>query len=282
MGAAAAWAAAEPPAVTLTVFAAIGAGMALPYLLLSASPQLVKKMPRSGPASVLVKQVMGLLMLAAAAYFLGIGLETLFSSPTAPPSKAYWWPVMACSAAAGGWLFQRTFQIAAGGPMKVSIMGIGVLMIVISGYGAVNLTDRGPINWVYYNPKRFEKASADRKIVVMIFTAEWCLNCKALEQGVLDHPKIVRLLNRPEIVPMKVDITGSNPPGRAMLQQVGSLSIPLLVVFDAAGGQAYKSSFYMVEELFQAISKLLEQDAPPASMKKARQNAPPGFATQHV
>lgn len=268
MGAAAAWAAARPPAAALTVFAAIGCGMALPYLLLSAAPHLVEKMPRSGPASVLVKQVMGLLMLAASAYFMGIGLETLLSSPTEPPSKAYWWPVMACSAAAGGWLCQRTFQIAAGGPMKGVFMGIGVLMIVISGYGAVNLTDRGPINWVYYNPERFEKARADNKVVVMIFTAEWCLNCKALEQGVLDSPKIARLLNRPEIAAMKVDITGSNPPGREMLQRVGSLSIPLLVIFDAQGRQAYKSGFCMAEELFQEINKLLEKDAtlnrPPA------------------
>ncbi|MCI5160210.1 MAG: hypothetical protein D3906_17675, partial [Candidatus Electrothrix sp. AUS1_2] len=65
MGAAAAWAATQPPASTLAVFLSIGIGMALPYFLLSVSPHLVSKMPKTGPASVLVKQVMGLLMLAA-------------------------------------------------------------------------------------------------------------------------------------------------------------------------------------------------------------------------
>lgn len=80
MGAAAAWAATQPPASTLAVFVSIGIGMAFPYFLLSVSPHLVSKMPKTGPASVLVKQVMGLFMLAAAAYFVGIGVEVLLSS----------------------------------------------------------------------------------------------------------------------------------------------------------------------------------------------------------
>ncbi len=87
MGAAAAWAATQPPWTTLATFAAIGIGMALPYLVLSASPALVEKMPKTGPASLLIKEVMGLFMLAAAAYFIGIGLAAIFSSPPNPPSK---------------------------------------------------------------------------------------------------------------------------------------------------------------------------------------------------
>ena len=40
--------------------------MAAPYLFLAAFPQLVGRIPRTGPASELVKQVMGLLMLETA------------------------------------------------------------------------------------------------------------------------------------------------------------------------------------------------------------------------
>ncbi len=97
MGAAAAWAATQAAATTLATFAAIGTGMALPYLVLAASPALVDKMPKTGPASVLIKQVMGLFMLAAAAYFIGVGLVSLFSTPPTPPSKIFWWPVLFCS-----------------------------------------------------------------------------------------------------------------------------------------------------------------------------------------
>jgi thiol:disulfide interchange protein DsbD len=55
MGAAAAWAATQTPLTTLTTFAAIGGGMALPYLILSAFPNLVDRMPKAGPASELIK-----------------------------------------------------------------------------------------------------------------------------------------------------------------------------------------------------------------------------------
>src|SRR5205085_5078519 len=45
MGTAAAWAATRSPAVTLSTFTAIGAGMALPYLILAAIPGLLNRFP---------------------------------------------------------------------------------------------------------------------------------------------------------------------------------------------------------------------------------------------
>jgi len=48
----------------------------------------------------------------------------------------------------------------------------------------------------------------------MDFTAEWCLNCKALKHGVLNTRKIINLFAIDDIVPIKVDITGNNPSGK--------------------------------------------------------------------
>lgn len=257
MGAAAAWAAAQPPAATLSVFAAIGSGMAFPYLALSAAPHLVRRMPRTGPASLLIKQVMGLLMLAAAAYFIGVGAATLLATAEQPPSRLYWWPVMGCSLAAGGWLAWRTWRIASGQVLKVVFMSIGGLIMAVSVYGAVNLTERGLTAWQHYSPAGFVQARTAGKAMLLVFTAEWCLNCKVLEQGVLDSPKIVKLLGQEGLVPMKVDITGSNPPGRELLRQVGSLSIPLLVIYSRSGELSYKSDFYTADELQEAVSRAL-------------------------
>ncbi|WP_420208126.1 thioredoxin family protein [Candidatus Electronema sp. JC] len=255
MGAAAAWAATQPPAATLSVFAAIGSGMAFPYLALSAAPHLVRKMPRTGPASLLIKQVMGLLMLAAAVYFIGAGAATLLATAEQPPSKLYWLPVMGCSLAAGGWLAWRTWRIASSRALKAVFMGLGGLMMAVSIYGAVHLTERGPTDWRHYSPAALAQAQADGKAALLVFTAEWCLNCKVLEQTVLDSPQIVKLLGQENFVPMKVDITGSNPPGRELLRKVGSLSIPLLVIYSRSGELIYKSDFYTAEELREAVSR---------------------------
>ena len=261
MGAAAAWASAQQPSTTLSTFAAIGLGMALPYLILSASPTLVEKMPKTGPASELIKQVMGLFMLAAAAYFIGVGLSALFSSPPNPPSKVYWWPVMLFCAAAGGWLAYRTLKITEKAKLRAIFSGTGAILVALSVYGAVLLTDHGPIDWEYYTPERLEKAQNGHKVVVMVFTAEWCLNCKALEQGIFKDPKIVALFAKENIVPMKVDITGNNPAGKAKLREVGNLTIPLLVIYSPNGNQVFKSDFYTVDQVHNAVKAALEGTA---------------------
>ena len=265
MGAAAAWAATQPPATTIATFAAIGAGMALPYLVLSAKPAWVEKMPKTGPASILIKQVMGLFMLAAAAYFVGVGMAALFADPPNPTTRIYWWPVMFFCIAAGGWLAYRTFQITAKVKLKTFYAGIGVMIMALSAWGAVQLTDQGQVDWVYYTPERFSKASSENKVIVMVFTAEWCLNCKVLEQGVFKDPKIVDLFAKDQLVTMKVDITGKNPAGKAKLKEVGTLTIPLLVVFSPAGKQVFKSDFYTADQVYEAVTIALKGgDAPPS------------------
>ncbi|MFN9999713.1 MAG: cytochrome c biogenesis protein CcdA, partial [bacterium] len=71
MGAAAGWAVTtRSPFTIIAVFLTIGLGMGAPYLVLSAYPQLARKLPKRGPASEVLKQVMGLLLMAAAVYFI--------------------------------------------------------------------------------------------------------------------------------------------------------------------------------------------------------------------
>jgi thiol:disulfide interchange protein DsbD len=259
MGAAAAWAATQPPVCTLGVFAAIGTGMAFPYLLLSVSPHLVSKMPKTGPASMLIKQVMGLFMMAAAVYFIGVGVEVLRSTPPEPPGKLYWWPVMFFSLSAGWWMAWRTLRIASRRTVKLFFVLLGIGIMLLSVVGVVQLTDKGPIKWVYYTQERFDRVIDEgNKVVVMEFTAEWCLNCKVLEQGILDSPKIVKLLSDDGVVPMKVDITGGNPEGKEKLKQTGSLTIPLLVIFSPTGEQVYTSNFYTVDQLHKAVTEALK------------------------
>ncbi len=255
MGAAAAWAASRHWGITMAVFVAIGMGMALPYLLLSAFPALVSRVPRSGPGSELVKQVMAFFMLAAAAYFIGTGLSSLLAEPPAPPGRSYWWAVMGFCAAAGAWLAWRTWKVTADTGRRVFFTILGLLVVAGSLYGGVRLTDRGPIDWVYYTPARLEKAFEARKVVLLDFTAEWCLNCKALEQGVLHDPRIVERLKGNDVVAMKVDITGKNPVGRAMLKKAGRLTIPLLVIYDRRGKPVFNADFYTVEQVLAALQE---------------------------
>jgi thiol:disulfide interchange protein DsbD len=249
MGAAAAWATTQPLWITLFTFLSIGCGMALPYLILSAFPNLVAKMPKTGPASLLIKQVMGILMLSAAAYFVGTGLHTLFSDPLSPSQPNYWWAVGFFMAIAGLWLAYKTIRITRSPVKRFVFVGLGFLL-VSAGYGlGENLTRKPPINWVPYSPAAFERAREDSKLIVIDFTAEWCINCKTLEHTVLAAENVVKALNHEAVVPFKVDLTGDNPDGRELLKQVGRVAIPLLLVYNHHGNEVFKQDFYTAPQL---------------------------------
>jgi thiol:disulfide interchange protein DsbD len=276
MGAAMAWAVTKSPAITMVTFAAIGIGMGLPYLVLSAFPKLTDKMPKAGPASELIKQIMGLLMLAAAAYFVGVGMSGLLAQPPQPPSRAYWWVVAAVVVVAGAWLVIKTWKLTAGKApdremeahkptdfrlpehavmWRFWMTSLGGLIAAAGIFMAVGLTDHGPIKWVWYTPETLQKAFDEDKIVVMEFTAEWCLNCKALEETVLSTDTVADAMAAPDVEPIKVDLTGNNTLGNEMLHKVGRHQIPLLVVFSPDGSQVFIGDFYTSEQVLDAIQE---------------------------
>ncbi len=255
MGAAAAWAATQSPILTLTVFGSIGFGMAVPYLVLAAFPHLVEKMPRAGAASDVIKQVMGLLMLAAAAYFLGVGLSGLLQQEGAPPSRFYLWIVAACVAAAGIWLAWRTFRIAKTITLKSVFIIIGIFIATSSVAAGIRLTESGPIEWEYYTPEILNEKLAKGNIVVLEFTAEWCLNCKLLESTVLHSSRVVEAFEADDVTPIKIDLTGNNVSGNALLHDLGGLRIPLLIIIGPDGEEDFRGDFYTVDQVLNAIKQ---------------------------
>jgi len=254
MGTAVAWATTQSPTTILVVFGAVGTGMAVPYLVLSAFPKLVDRMPRTGPASDLIKQVMGLLLLAAAAYFIGAGTAGLFVTPPEPPSHLYWWFVAALGAAAGAWLAWRTIAISKKAGNRVVFGGIGVLILAVSVLIGLSQTAKGPIDWTYYTPERLAEAQAEGKVVVIDFTAEWCANCKTLEALVLNLPSVSRELNADDVAAIKVDLTGNNEAGNALLKASNRVTIPLLLVYGRDGSVVLNASDYTPQQVVDAIN----------------------------
>ncbi len=260
MGAAAAWAATQKPGVTLATFAAIGLGMALPYFILSANPKLVDALPRTGPGSELLKQVMGLLMLAAAAFFVGAGISGMMSDGTQAAPKGHWWVVAAFIAAAGVWLIVRLPGATKSPAKRGAFAALGVLTIAAAGLGAMAMTEKGdnhdaPINWVYYTPERFQQALADGHVVLLDFTADWCANCHLLEHTVLNTDAVTDTLRGGDYVAMKVDLTGGYPDGQLKLKQTGSVTIPWLVIFAPDGREVFKANWYTATQITDALNQ---------------------------
>ncbi len=270
MGAAIAWATTQSQVTVLLVFMAVGVGMAIPYLVLAAFPQLTKSMPRSGPASELIKQVMGLLLLSAAMYFIGAGVSGLIVTPPDPPTKLYWWAVALPGFTAGLWLLVRTLQIAKSAGNRLVFCTLGLVIAAAAGLVGITQTAKGPVHWTYYTPERLAEAKKRGDTIVLDFTAEWCLNCKTLEAAVLNQPHVSTILNGTGVAPIKIDLTGNNTDGNALLKSLDRITIPLLVVMAPDGTVVFKSDTYASDQVLEAIDKARGQTAreggqPPAA-----------------
>lgn len=226
----------QPASVSLAIFAGIGAGMAAPYLILSANPKWLSKVPRTGPASELVKQVMGFLMLAAAAYFIGAGLIALVSDRPYLAKQLHWWAIALFAGIAGVWLIVRTFQITKKPARRVVFGAIGLALGGLATLWAWNETATArekfsDTAWVAFEQNELDSALASGQVVVLDFTAEWCLNCKALKAAVLDVEPVKSAVREDGIVTMTVDLTSTSAPGWEKLRALGQTGIPTLAIY---------------------------------------------------
>lgn len=223
LGATIAWAIKQPAWLSLATFAAMGAGMALPYALLTANPKWISRLPRAGPASELLKQVMGLLLLAVAAFFFGPVI----------PGHAEWWLIASLVTVAMLWMVGRTFLITARTGVRTVLTLCAALVVAGTFFLASRLGTVGPIEWQPYSDAALQKALADGKTVLLEFTADWCGNCKALELTTYRDARLAEFFARRQAVAFQVDLTSmSNQEGWRKQQELGGGGgIPLAVVF---------------------------------------------------
>jgi len=261
LGSAVAWAVLQDsPAMTAGTFGAIGVGMALPYLVLAARPSWVSRVPKSGPGSELVKQVMGLLMLAVAAFFVGSGVLALAAEAPYIWGVFHWWVASAFAAAAGLWLLVRTFQITPS--IGARAFGTVVALVVAGGMIAwtVRWTQIEAHNyrstlWTRYTQETFEKAMARGDVVVIDFTAAWCLNCKALKATVLSLDEVEAALSQPGVTALTADLTSRSDPGWEKLRELGFRGIPLLAIFGPGLEAPFTREGYTPSQVIAAIEE---------------------------
>lgn len=288
MGAAMGWATQQSSATALLIFACVGLGMGLPYFVLAIRPKLVSWIPRTGPASELVKQVMGLMLLAAGAWLLGSGMLVFIADrPYLGPVLHYWF-VASFLAMAAGWLVWRTFAITKSPARRAifTLVGVGLAWAGWATADKMTSIERdayqasGPANgrshglWRAYDPQAVDQAVAAGNVVVLEFTASWCATCKVLEATVLSRDDVRAALTAPGVVAFKVDVSSSKAIGRQRLAALGEKGIPLLAILGPGVSKPLKNTAYgpgwVIESIAKARGDMTSALPPSASVTPAR------------
>jgi len=242
-----------PASTVMIVFVGLGVGMAAPYLVLSANPALVKKVPQTGPAGEMVKKSMGLLMLAAGAFFATTGLKTLLKNRPYLASDIEWLVALLLIVAAGLVVLVGARKVAKSIAVRgvVGVVGVGIIALAVLGMDNLIDTSRtdyeqrqkllaeasaggeaGVVSgvWLEFTEAGLQQALDQGKAVFVDFTADWCVTCKAFKKTVLEPEPVYSRLRQDDVVIFEADFDRPEVK-RFLKEQVGKTGIPAWVVY---------------------------------------------------
>lgn len=218
------WAASQPAWLGVSTVTVVGVGMAFPYLLLSAFPQIARKMPRSGRWSEVVKQATGFILLAVAVYFAKPLLPDALRGPE------LWWVIYGCIAA--GALYLVAAAIRFGEVRGIVITGLVALLLAGGTLPIAYRLANPPAGWTYYSDAALTAALARNEPVVVKFTADWCANCQTVEQLVYGTQAQMDALTDEGVTLIKADLTKRDAPGWPLLTELNpARAIPYTAVY---------------------------------------------------
>jgi thiol:disulfide interchange protein DsbD len=250
------WAQAQPRVVGIGAVMMVGVGMAFPYVALSAFPNLARRFPRVGPWAELFKQMMGFVLL---------GVAVFFAAGRFLHGAALYWALVPAAAAAALFLVTRTVHNGAG-PRGISIASVlGIAMV--GGTIAAAATFVSPVNWQPYSDAAIDAARAQGKVVLVKFTANWCLNCQYIERTVFHDKAAAAALEAHNVVCFKADLTDEDAAGWKRLHDLaGGSGIPLTALYLPGYDKPLQlSSVYTTDTLVRTLSRL---DAKPVKLSQ--------------
>ncbi len=265
LGTAVGFALAQESPVILAIFAAVGVGMALPYLLLAAAPGTARFLPRPGEWMNTLRGIMGFLLAAAAVWLFYV----LSRQVSAERVAAIELGLLTVSL----FLWLRHRHTASGNPRKGMrwVAGIGMIAAVAVTVAvaamapapgaardprlAAERSAGGLISWEIWERTRAESLAAEGKLVFVDVTADWCFTCKMNERLVLETPEIAGAFAEHGVVPMKADWTNRDEEIGKFLAEHGRYGIPFYLLYRPGREPRVFSELLTKDRLLEAVKE---------------------------
>lgn len=237
LGTALGFAFAQSPMVLLMIFIAVGCGLAAPYLILSWKPAWLKFLPKPGAWMEKFKMAMGFPMLATVMWLLNVASSSY-------GKNVVWLGVFLVFLAMAAWVFG---EFAQRGRSHRMIAGIIALVVLIAGYGFAlekqldwrrAVTNQPEVQqaaagglWQTWSPEAVARARATNSVVLVDFTADWCLTCRVNAQTSIEIDSVSNKLKEIHAVALKGDYTHFPDSITAELNRYNRAGVPLVLVY---------------------------------------------------
>lgn len=233
MGSALGFALTQPAWAAIAIFTSLGAGMAAPFVVLAASPALLKFLPKPGAWMETMKQALGFLLAATVVW-----LAWVLGRQTGAEAIVILLGALLLQSV-GAWIFGKWANLTRTAGVRAVALAFALLFIGGGVAAAVFLTKAVPpsnaaaekTDWQPYSEARVAELRAAGKPVFVDFGAAWCLTCQVNERVALNAAPVVAKMKEKGIVPLKADWTSRDPAITAALGKLGRSGVPTYVLY---------------------------------------------------
>ena len=237
LGSAVGFAFASPAAMTIAVFAAIGAGLATPFVVVSFVPSAGSRLPRAGPWMLRLREALGFGLLATVAWLLWIGGRTAGVEGLTALLAVAW------CAAVVAWIHGRLQPTGFAWLRRASWLAL--VPLVLLGANAIRVAPAGSARTgagealasaEAWSPERVDEELARQRVAFVFFTADWCLTCKVNEKLVLGSDRVQAELARLDVAVFRADWTRRDEAIRVELARLGRAGVPTYAIHHPGRG----------------------------------------------
>jgi thiol:disulfide interchange protein DsbD len=212
----------EGETVILLIFLTVGIGLAVPYVVLSWNPALLKFLPKPGAWMERFKIAMGFPMLATTVWLF------LLAAGNFDKSRTLWFGLFLVALGLAAWIWGEFVQR---GTKHRGLARVASILLAggIGTYAFFQTPDQ--IEWQSWNPAAVAGAQAAGRPVLVDFTADWCVNCQVNKKIAIEVPSVRAKLKSMNAVALLGDYTHFTNTITAELNRFNRAGVPLVLVY---------------------------------------------------
>lgn len=215
-----------PTAQALLLFACLGLGLALPFLLLGFVPALRRMLPKPGAWMERFRRIMAIPMALTALALLWLTVQ-LGGRPFGLIALVLVVGVLLGLFVVGK--LQRSGKMAW---PALGLVAAPFIAFAAIGLPAVYEAKGGEARASIHNPQPFSRdalaaARASGKPVFVWFTADWCVTCKVNEAAAIERESVRKAFENADVVTMVGDWTVGDEAITQFLTEQGAAGVPL-------------------------------------------------------